>query len=55
MSHMHKLPMESIVRAARGSVCPICYQRPHGSEKLANAMTADVTGSAGDEHFHGRT
>ena len=36
MSHMHKLPMESIVRAARGSVCPICYQRPHGSEKLAN-------------------
>lgn len=31
-----KLPMHVIVRALRGSVCPICYQRPAGSEKLPN-------------------
>ena len=32
-----KLPLHVIVRAVRASVCPICYQRPPGSEKLPNS------------------
>jgi hypothetical protein len=33
-----KLPLHVIVRAIRGSVCTICYQRPLGSEKLPNSV-----------------
>jgi len=31
-----KLTMRSIERAIRGAICPLCYQRPHGSESLGN-------------------
>jgi len=36
MTHVRHLSFDSIQRAVRGAVCPICYQRPHGSETLAN-------------------
>ena len=35
-SEHRKLPMQMILRAIRGSVCTMCYQRPPGSEKLPN-------------------
>ena len=31
-----KVTLHTIERAIRGAVCPACYQRPHGSEKLGN-------------------
>lgn len=36
MPASHKLTIDSVERAVRGTVCPVCYQRPHGSETLGN-------------------
>ena len=36
MAAKRKLTLTTIERAVRGAVCPACYQRPPGSEKLAN-------------------
>ena len=44
MSEHRKLPLEMIQRGIRGSVCTICYQRPHGSEKLPNSVARSCEG-----------
>ena len=44
MNEPRKLPMHSIVRAIRGTVCPICYQRPHGSDMLPNHIARSCEG-----------
>ena len=43
--HQHrKLPLETIQRAIRGSVCTVCYQRPPGSENLSNGVARECEG-----------
>jgi hypothetical protein len=37
-SDHHDKPIDLIVRAVRGTVCRMCYQRPHGSERLPNTV-----------------
>jgi hypothetical protein len=34
----HHLSLDSILRAIRGTVCVMCYQRPLGSEYLPNTL-----------------
>ena len=38
MAHVRHLAFDSIVRAVRGTVCTMCYQRPPGSERLPNSV-----------------
>ncbi len=42
-SHRH-LRLDSIRRAVRGAVCPVCYQRPPGSETLPNNVARSCEG-----------
>jgi len=42
--HHRTLPLDVIQRAVRAAVCPICYQRPHGSESLPNSVARSCEG-----------
>ena len=44
MSEHRKLPLDTIQRAIRGSVCTVCYQRPHRSELLSNGVARSCEG-----------
>lgn len=44
MNQPRKLPMHSILRAMRGTICPICYQRPYGTETLPNHVARSCEG-----------
>lgn len=45
MAEIHALSLDSILRAVRGTVCPICIQRPPGSEALPNNMPRSCEGA----------
>jgi hypothetical protein len=45
MTHVKHLSLDSILRAIRGTVCPICYQRPAGSEQLGNGVARACEGT----------
>ena len=40
-----KLTLQTVERAIRGAVCPACYQRPPGSEKLGNDVPRECQGT----------